>query len=83
MDISALAKDEETEPALPEEAEPAPDTDFDVAADALASELGVPSTPGFKRALKETVMACMGSDYSAEEKPAEDDGLALIFGKGK
>jgi hypothetical protein len=63
-------------------------SDFDVAADALASELGTTPTPGFRRALKEAVMACMNTDYESEEAPEEEDeGLALIFGgagpKGK
>lgn len=62
-------------------------SDFDVAADALAAEMGAEPTPGFRRALKEAVMACMSTDYEAEEEPAaEDEGLALIFGgpkKGK
>lgn len=72
----------EMEPASPEEEEPV--SDFDVAADAFAKELGVPATPTFKRAAKELVMACMNTDYEAEEEPAaEEDGLALIFGSGK
>jgi hypothetical protein len=59
-------------------------SDFDVAADALASELGTAPTPGFRRALKEAVMACVNTDYDddAEEAPEEDEGLALIFGGG-
>jgi hypothetical protein len=67
-----------------DEEEPA--SDFDVAADALASELGATPTPGFRRALKEAVMACMDTDYSSEEAPEEEGGLALVFGgpkKGK
>jgi hypothetical protein len=58
-------------------------SDFDVAADAFASELGVESTPGFKSALKEAIMACMSTDYGEEEAPDEDAGLALVFGAPK
>ncbi len=74
--------DMEEEVGLPEEDEPA--SDFDVAADAVAEELGASPTPGFRSALKEAIMACMSTDYGSEEKaPKEDSGLALIFGKGK
>lgn len=69
---------------MPEEAEPA--SDFDVAADAVAEKLGATPTPGFRSALKEAIMACMGTDYSEakpSKAPAKDSGLALIFGKGK
>lgn len=80
MATKLFGDEEATEPAESEKTEPA--SDFDVAADALAQEIGAPASPGFRRALREAVMACMGTDYGAEETPkGKDSGLALIFGR--
>jgi hypothetical protein len=71
----------ESGPAESHETEPA--SDFDVAADAVATELGAEPTATFRSALKEAIMACMGGDYDApaEGKAAKKPGgLALIFG---
>lgn len=75
-------KDEEA--GFSEEEEPA--SDFDTfGAEALGISLDDPDAPTRLAALKEAVMACMGTDYSKDEKKKSkgktDEGFALIFGE--
>ncbi len=56
----------------------APEDEFDMAADAFMNE----ALPIKERriALKNAIMACMGTDYSAEEEPAEESLSDSTFG---
>ena len=73
----------EEEPELedgPVEESAEPSDEFDMEADAVFNT----ALPRSERrtALKNAIMACMGTDYAPKEKKGGDDMLSTLLGKG-
>ena len=84
MEDEALMMEEPDElEESPEEAEVSeedPSNEFDMEADA-ALNTALPMSER-RAALKNAIMACMGTDYGAKEKGEGGDMLATLLGKG-
>lgn len=78
-DIEAEAPEEEAPVEVEEEdVEGSPAGDFESFAD-VALDTTLPMAER-RAALKEAIMACMGSDYSEDSETGEGSSLATIFG---
>ena len=74
-----LGAEEVAEEPMEEDSE-APADDFDVEADA-ALNTALPMSER-RAALKNAIMACMGTDYSGKEKEEGGDMFASLLGEG-
>ncbi len=81
FDTSSETEPEETELLEEEPAEESEEasSSFDSFAD-LALDTQLPMAER-RQALKEAIMACMGSDYEEESEPGDTSSLASIFGE--
>jgi hypothetical protein len=77
-DLEAEPLEEESEPV--EESSDEPTDEFDVEADA-ALNTALPMSER-RAALKNAIMACMGTDYGGKEKEEGGDMFSALLGEG-